>query len=112
MGTDVGLDPQRHTFASPKAKDTKMLVSFALGDANFLRHPTQNPNASQWNICCVGFQMQNSCIGHVHFILFVSISYALGSQRKHSFSVEYGLMILNENAHNKFGIRCTSTYTL
>ena len=68
-----------------------MLVSFVLGDANFSRHPTQNPNESQWNIGCVGFQMQNSCIGHVHFILFVSISFALGGQRKHSFSVEYGL---------------------
>ena len=32
------------------AKDTNMLVSFALGDANVSCHPTQNPNASQWNI--------------------------------------------------------------
>ena len=50
LGTGVGLDPQRHTFASSNTKDTIMLVSFALGDANFSRHPTQNPNASQWNI--------------------------------------------------------------
>ena len=27
LGTGVGLDPQRHTLASPNAKDTKMLVS-------------------------------------------------------------------------------------
>ena len=27
LGTGVGLDPQRHTFASPNAKDTNMLVS-------------------------------------------------------------------------------------
>ena len=60
-------------------------VSFALGDANFSHHPTQNPNASQWNIGCIGFQRQNSCVGHVHSILFVSISFALGSQCKHSF---------------------------
>ena len=44
-----------------------MLVSFALGDANFSRfyptrnlkvafYPTRNPNASQWNIGCVGCQ--------------------------------------------------------
>ena len=26
---------------------------------------------------------QKSCVGHVHFMLFVSISFALGSQRKH-----------------------------
>ena len=37
------------TFPSPNAKDTNMLVSFALGDANFSRHP-KRPNASQWNI--------------------------------------------------------------
>ena len=67
------------------------LVSFVLGDAIFLRHPMQNPNASQWNIGCAGFQTQIFCVGHVNFILFVSISFALGSQRKHSFSVEYGL---------------------
>ena len=47
-----------------------MLVSFALGDANF----------------SLPFQTQYSCVGHVHFILFVSISFALGSQRKQFFS--------------------------
>ena len=47
------------TFASPNAKDTNMLVSFALGDTNFSRHPTQNPDASQWNIGCVGFKTQS-----------------------------------------------------
>ena len=31
-----------------------MLVYFALDDAHFSRHPRQNPNASQWNIGCVG----------------------------------------------------------
>ena len=45
--------------------DTNMLVSFALGHANFSRfyptrnlkvafYPMRNPNASQWNIVCVG----------------------------------------------------------
>ena len=33
-----------------------MLVSFALGDANFSHHLTQNPQAGQWNIGCVGYQ--------------------------------------------------------
>ena len=32
---------------------------------------TQNPNASQWNIGCVGSQTQNVCVGNVHFIFFV-----------------------------------------
>ena len=53
----------------------------------FAFHPTQNPNASQWNIGCVGDQTQISRVGHVHFIFFVLISFALGSQ----FPVEYGL---------------------
>ena len=56
------------TFASPNAKDTNMLVSFALGDANFSRHLTQNPNASLWNIGSDGFQTQNSCVGYVREI--------------------------------------------
>ena len=46
------------TFASPNAKDTNMLVSFALDNAIFSRYPTQNPNASQWNIGCIGYQKQ------------------------------------------------------
>ena len=54
----------------------------------------QNPNASQWNIGCVGFETQNYCVGHVHFMLFVSISFALGSQRKRSFQWNMGLRIL------------------
>ena len=50
----------------------------------------QNPNASQWNIGCVGFQMQNSCVGHVHFMLFVSFSFALGGLCKRSFQWSMG----------------------
>ena len=59
-----------------------------VGSSCLLRPPTQNlpenpkkmrnPNASQWNKGCVGFQMQNSRVGHVHFLIFVSISFALG----------------------------------
>ena len=30
LGTGVGLDPQRHTFASPNAKYTNMLVYFGV----------------------------------------------------------------------------------
>ena len=73
-----------HTFALPNAKDTNMLVSFAFCDANFSRHPTQNPNASQWNIGCIGFQPQNFCVDHVHFICFWWLMQT-------QFPVEYGL---------------------
>ena len=43
LGTGVGLDPQHHTFVSPNAKDTNMLLSFALGDANFFVSPNAKP---------------------------------------------------------------------
>ena len=36
----------------------------------FALPPTQNLNASQWNIGCAGSQPQISCIGHVHFMFF------------------------------------------
>ena len=80
-------------FASPNAKDTNMLVSFALGDAIFLRHPTRNPNTSQWNIGCVGSQTQNSGVGHVHLMFFVLISFASGSQCEPLFQWNMGLRI-------------------
>ena len=97
LGTGVGLDPQRHTFASPNVKDTNMLVSFALGDANFSRHLTQNPNKSQWNVGCVGFHMQNFRVGHVHFMLFVLISYAFGGQRKPSIQWNMGFKVRGQS---------------
>ena len=40
----------------------------------------QNPNASQWNIGSVGSPTQNFRIGHVHFMFFVLISFALVTQ--------------------------------
>ena len=75
---------------TPKAKfhigDTNMLVSknakicvTPTRTLKFALPPTQNPNPSQWNIGCVGSPGVGACIGHVHFMLFVSISFALGS---------------------------------
>ena len=37
--------------------------------------PTQNPNASQFYIGCVGSPMQKIHFGHAHFMLFVLISF-------------------------------------
>ena len=54
---------------------------------------TRNPNASQWNIGCVGSSGVGAGIGHVHFRLFVSISFAFGSQRKRSFQWNMGLSL-------------------
>ena len=57
----------------------------------FALPPTQNPNVSRWNIGCVGSHGIGTRVGHVHFMLFVSISFALGSQRKRSFQWNMGL---------------------
>ena len=85
-----------------------MLVSFALGDANFLRRPCtfhffcvdffalgskRKPN-SQWNIGGVGCLALGLCVGHVHFIFFVLISFASGTQRKPVFLWNMGFTVL------------------
>ena len=55
--------------------DTNMLVS---KNAQICVTPKENlkicvsPNASQWNIGCVGSQKQISRVGHVHFFYFFS----------------------------------------
>ena len=38
-------------------------------NVKFASAPTQNPNASQWNIGCIGCPTQNFHVGHVHFML-------------------------------------------
>ena len=43
-------------------------------------NPNVTPNASRWNIGSVGSPRVGARLGHVDFILFVSISFTLGSQ--------------------------------
>ena len=57
--------------------DTNMLVSKNAKicvtpneNIKFALPPTQNPNASQWNIGSVGSPMQNFRVVHVHFFFF------------------------------------------
>ena len=49
------------------------------------------PNTSRWNIVGVGSPTKNSRVDHVDFMLFVSLSLALGSQREHNFQWNMGL---------------------
>ena len=56
LGTFASPNAKDSTFALPNTKYTNMLVSFVLGNAHFSRHPTQNPNTSQWNIGSLGTQ--------------------------------------------------------
>ena len=81
LGTFVSANAKDSTFALPNAKNTNMLVSLALGDANFSRRPctfhffvyisfalgSQREPHFQWNIGGVG----SSGVGHVYFMLFV-----------------------------------------
>ena len=66
-----------------------MLVFFALGNANFFAfyptrnlkvalYPMQNPDASQWNIGCVGSQRKILALAMYISLFFVSISFELG----------------------------------
>ena len=90
-------------------QNAKYLASGAeLPDARFLRYPTQNiptcwyilalpptptPDASQWNIGGVGLSGVGAGVGHVHFMLFMSISFASGTQRKPVFWWNMGLKL-------------------
>ena len=51
---------------------------------------TPTPNASQWNIGCIGSPTQDFRVGNVHLIFLVLISFAFGSQRKPSFQWNMG----------------------
>ena len=61
--------------------------------------PTRNPKVSQWNIGCVGSQMQNDRVGHLHFLFFCVPFIRVRSR----FSVESGekslLSILKVNIY-------------
>ena len=52
---------------------------------------TPTPNMSRWNAGCMRSPTRGAGIGHVDFMLFVSISFVLVSQRKLSFQWNMGL---------------------
>ena len=100
LGTFTSPNAKDSTFAFPNARNTNMLVSLALGDGNFFAfyptrnlkvafYPTPTPDASQWNIGGVGPSGFGDGVGHVHFMLFMSIS--LRRAPNANFSVEYWL---------------------
>ena len=60
-------------------------LKFALPPTRTLKYvlpPTQTPYANRWNIGRVESPKQNSCVGHVDYMLFVLISFALVTQRE------------------------------
>ena len=81
LGTFASPNAKDKTFALPNARNTNMLVSLALGDANFLHRPctfhffgvdffalgSKRKPHFQWYIGCVGylalaFGMYTSCV--------------------------------------------------
>ena len=97
LGPRVGLDPQRHNFVLgiPTCWYLKWL-KFELPPTQMLKFvlpPTPTPNTSRWNIASVRSPKQNSRVGHVDFMLFVSLSLSLGSQREHNFQWNMGFKV-------------------
>ena len=98
--TRVGVS---HWFRPPTGpfhvEATNTLVSEKLHGSNAsasqAKASAKNPNATSWNIGCVGSSRIGAHIGHVDVMLFVSISFALGSKL---FQWNMGLHIASHNA--------------
>ena len=77
-------------------------ASLRTQNVKFAFPPTPTPDASQWNIGGFGSPTQDFRVGHVHFMLFMSISFASGTQRKLVFQWNMGLKenILLDRADN------------
>ena len=67
---------------SEKNAKNKICICPDAKQNKFASLPTQNPNTSQWNIGCVGSLALGLCVGHVHFIFFVLISFASDTRQK------------------------------
>ena len=59
----------------------------------FALPPTQNPNVSRWNIGGVGCPTRGAGVGHVDFMLFVSILLLLVTQCEPSFQWNMGFKL-------------------
>ena len=60
-------------------------ICWYLKTLKFACPPMRNPNTDQWNIGCIGSPGVGACVRHVHFMLLVSILFALGGQSERSF---------------------------
>ena len=71
----------------PRRQSPTPILKFALP-------PTPTPDASQWNIGGVRLSGVGAGVGHVHFMLFMSISFASGTQRKPVFWWNMGFTVI------------------
>ena len=86
------------------SKNTKICIT-PTPMLKFALPPMPNPNASRWNIGGVGSPTQNSRVGHVDFMLFVSLSLALASQREHNFQWNMGLTYSTFRSYHSYRYR-------
>ena len=98
LGCHIGLDPQCYHFVLeiqtcwyPKrlADPTQSITNQTLTLMDPMLTP-HRPNVSQWNIVCVVSPRVGARFGHVHFMFFVSILFALATQQKSSFRWNIG----------------------
>ena len=98
-GVGVGQCPRRQNFAweIPTCWYILALPPTPFPDANpkICVTPTPTFDASQWNIGSVGSLALGLCIGHVHFIFFVLISFASDTRRKPVFQWNMGFSIVS-----------------
>ena len=71
---------------------TNMLVS---KNAKIYVTPNVKPQRGSVELSCVGSPGVGACVVHVHFMLFVSILFALGSQRERYFQWNMGSSLLS-----------------
>ena len=83
------------TFASPDARIPTCWYLLALPNANVCVIPDAKPQRQPVEYSLRWVHGVRSRVGHVHFIFFVSISFALGS----AFPVEYGLKVFVSKAY-------------
>ena len=95
-GVGVGQCLRRQNFASPNAKDTNMLVAknAKTPDANLkFASPNAKPKRKSVEYRLRWVPNAKFLCWHVHFMLFVSISFAFGSKHKRVFQWNMGLRI-------------------
>ena len=79
------------------------MLKFALAPTRTLKfalHPKPTQNASTWNKGSDGSQTRRAGVGHVDFMLFVSISFALVSQHVLSFQWNMGFSVFVDNVYS------------
>ena len=81
----VGIEKPLRTQRNPMSTQLPNAIS------NLLNATPNLSNTSRWNIGHVGSPGVGSRVGHVDFIFFVSISFALGSKHERSFRWNMGL---------------------